>query len=701
MRNSGRVGNTSIKIQPIDAGAENVEQTLTLKDAAQVSLVNMIPREDSNETRQDSETVLAVHPDRQLIVGAAYYNVGLDNRSNSLPLYLSTNSGWSWQLKPLIPVGALGNQSYSFSGNGKKLYGAILNSPTLQVSVLETDDPTNGALMRVISELNSEGSGAGDSPFIQTRVFNQDRIYVGQNYFGPELGTGKTAAVRVSTDGGRTFRLLGVEARETAGQDGPPVRPSVAKDGTVYVAFMRYTKVETIRSELGQFKMTGDIVITRDDEGAVGRTAFRSLMEPSDRKPGRLVAQGLLIPFNSRLGEQRIGEDLALAVNPNDSATIYLGWGEQDTSNNIYTLRVRKSTDRGQTWSDDLIKIDSAVALSLAVADDGTVGLLYQQLLNQGSPQAHWETHFQTSIDGSHNWNDMVLTSFPAGQPVRKFDPYLGDKTQLVSIANHFYGAFSAPNFPDPNNFPQGVRFQRQHKIGQLLSNDGTTAIDASIDPYFFHVPPRMEVARAMVPPQITASPAEDVTTVATSTFKLFRIQIFVWAGIFILGIGLFVWWTWFRAPENVKGTVDRLLEQRIHGPTLVNYVGYVMALLTDDKGDEIKMLRRGDRCNLSVRFADEKPSQSAGEPVNISGGENAPEAVFKVVVDGNDFAVAADRDRSGSTSYKMISVPARGTATVSFTLTAPEEAGRHSLFVQVFQKTRLIQIVTLTLNVY
>src|SRR5262249_25485547 len=149
------------------------------------------------------------------------------------PLYLSTDGGWSWQLKPRIPVDSLGNQSYCFSGNGNKLYAAILDRD-MAVSVLATDDPTKDALMHVISNLKSEGSGQGDEPVIQARTFNQDRIYVGQNYFGPELGKGKTAAVRISTDGGARFRLLGVEARETAGQDGPSVRPAIAKDGTVY-----------------------------------------------------------------------------------------------------------------------------------------------------------------------------------------------------------------------------------------------------------------------------------------------------------------------------------------------------------------------------------------------------------------------------------------------------------------------------------
>src|SRR5262249_15969391 len=155
-------------------------------------LVNMIPRADSDETRQDSQTMLAVHQDRQLIVGAAYYTVSMHSNVEMLPLYLSTDGGWSWQLKPLLPVGSLAFQSYSFSGSGKKLYGAILINKNLRgfnlgASVLETDDPTSDTPMRDISNLKSEASGEGDNPFIQARTFNEERVYVGQNYFGSEL----------------------------------------------------------------------------------------------------------------------------------------------------------------------------------------------------------------------------------------------------------------------------------------------------------------------------------------------------------------------------------------------------------------------------------------------------------------------------------------------------------------------------------
>jgi len=694
-------GDHKIEIIPLDKPAENPEPVLTLKDASKVSLVNLIPLEHSDETRQDSQTVLAVHPDRQLMVGAAYDPSGGQGAA-TLPLYLSADGGSSWQLKQRLPVGLLGGQSYCFSGDGKKMYGAILHPPKagtepsatgFVISILQTDDPTADAPMRVISKLDSEGNGEADEPFIQARAFDKDRIYVGENYFGPELGGGRTAAVRVSTDGGRTFRLLGVESRVTARQDGPPVRPSVAKDGTVYVAFMRYTAISQDRNG-GRpgMKMTGDIVVTRDDEGAVGKTPFLSLVDPSDGKPGRLVAQGLRFSLFKYLGQQRIGADLALAADPTQSSNVYVAWADENPSNGVYTLHVRKSTDRGQNWSDDLLKVESAAACSIAVADNGTVGLLYYQLLNQGSPQARWETHFQTSEAGHEGWSDMVLTTFADGRPDKQYDPYLADRTQLLSVSNHFYGSFSAPNFPDPNNFPQGVSFQRRHQIGRLLSGDGKTEVEPSIDPYVFHVPPKAEAVAALVPPQDT--------TFAAAAPTFLWLPIAGVAGIALLGVGFLVWWARHRVPENVKGTVDRILEEKIQGPSLTNYTGYLTAALTDERGREVERVEPGAECKLLVRFAPERPAHTAAEPIRITGGEDAPEVVFKVVVDGNDFTVTPELDRPGGTVHRMISVPVGSAAELSFAIAAPAAGGKHSLFVQLFQKTRLIQIVTLTLAV-
>ena len=83
-----------------------------------------------------------------------------------------------------------------------------------------------------------------------------------------------------------------------------------------------------------------------------------------------------------------------------------------------------------------------------------------------------------------------MLADTPANVPVKTFDPYLGDYDHLLAVGKDFYGIFSANNTPDPNNFPQGVTFQRNHDCTaqNLLDTDGVTVVNVSIDPFFFRV---------------------------------------------------------------------------------------------------------------------------------------------------------------------------------------------------------------------
>ena len=82
-----------------------------------------------------------------------------------------------------------------------------------------------------------------------------------------------------------------------------------------------------------------------------------------------------------------------------------------------------------------------------------------------------------------------MLSSAPANDPPKKFDPYLGDYAHLMAVGRRFYGVFSASNAPDMANFPQGVRYQRlvDFSTHRLLREDGG-AVRTSIDPFFFRV---------------------------------------------------------------------------------------------------------------------------------------------------------------------------------------------------------------------
>jgi hypothetical protein len=226
--------------------------------------------------------------------------------------------------------------------------------------------------------------------------------------------------------------------------------------------------------------------VVRDDNWGNGTPSFGALQD-TDSLSGKRVAQNSKFNFNDFLGLERTGGAVAIAVDPSDSNVAYVSWA--DTQNGVYTIHLRKSSDRGLTWSsNDLKAVANATNPALAVNSKGTIGFLYQQLVGAGASQ-RFVTHFQRSDDGQ-NWVDLILADTPANTPTKVFDPYLGDYAHLLSVGSDFYGIFSANNEPDLANFPSGVNYQRNHDFTKklLLDTDGVTPVDPSIDPFFFKV---------------------------------------------------------------------------------------------------------------------------------------------------------------------------------------------------------------------
>jgi hypothetical protein len=228
----------------------------------------------------------------------------------------------------------------------------------------------------------------------------------------------------------------------------------------------------------------------RDDNGGDGSQPFTALTDPSDHLPGRLVAKGVTFVWGATLGNQRTGGDIAIAVDPTDSRTVYVAWAALDGGGN-YTLHVRRSTDGGATWSANDVRTKAlAINPALAVNAHGKVCFLYQQLRGTGANR-RWVTAIDRSPDGGATWQINELANVPATTPSPQFQPYIGDYAGLTSAGNDFFGIFSANNSPDRTRFPSGVTYQRNHDFGtrRLFDVDGTTQVAVSVDPFFFKVP--------------------------------------------------------------------------------------------------------------------------------------------------------------------------------------------------------------------
>jgi hypothetical protein len=272
-------------------------------------------------------------------------------------------------------------------------------------------------------------------------------------------------------------------------QNGPQVRPACHPNGRVYLAFMRWTAQQG-NWEANTLVVTADVIVVRDDNGGTGASAFVSLRDPADNQPGVRVVQSITFPFHHDErgvpGQQRLGGDVAIAVDPTDADTVYVAFASLSSSG--YTVHVRRSNDAGLTWSDDVRQLPRATNPALAVNSRGKVGLLYQQLT--GTTATRWVTHFDRSANGGTDWTSFILADTPSDQPVAQFSPYLGDYDSVLAVGKDFYGVFSASNAPDMAHFPNGVIYQRNADFAtrRLLGVDGATTVARSIDPFFFRV---------------------------------------------------------------------------------------------------------------------------------------------------------------------------------------------------------------------
>jgi len=480
-----------------------------------VTVVNIIPRSRSGEAQQDSEPNLAVNPANPQQMVASAFTLDVSGGPNRAPLYVSNDGGNTWVLSPIVPSpGQTRDITVRFASTGTFLYAGIIpNDPNPfappRVNILRTNKLLGPTPMDLL--FNHQNPEGVDQPYVEALTAlagpaaGRDIVFVASNDFSQP--NRRTATMDFSGDaaGGNTaFRSMSIDARSPGvnGQDAPSIRPAIHGDGTVYGAFLHQVGFTPSSAHFPIYH----VVIVCDDAFGTGNPAFSALTEPSDGQPGRFVAQNRIIPFlpprgqPGPLGQERIGSHLSLAVDPrpNHSGTVYVAWADLTVASPpakpAYTLHLHRSTDRGRTWSDDLLTVPNALNPALVINTDGTVGYLYQQLtgpvtLGVVTPTNRWETHLRRSVDGA-TWDNLVLASVPADTPPAKGLPYLGDYLHLLSIGRDFYGIFSANNRPDRNNFPNGVRYQRNANFNsrRLLDLDNATRVLISIDPFFFKV---------------------------------------------------------------------------------------------------------------------------------------------------------------------------------------------------------------------
>lgn len=460
--------------------------------AGSVFVVNMIPRSLSGEDHQDSEPTIAVNPANPLQIAASAFTPDPAEGPRA-PIYVSVDGGHTWTLNSIVPStvadgSATADITVAFGGSSNILYAGIIRFPfpgdRTRLNILRTKNFQSAALMEVL--IDRIGNGV-DQPYVQASTVasgvdkGKDRVYVGDNDFNATGG--KTATIDQTMNAAvasPTFKSVRIESRITSGQDGPPVRPAIHPDGTVYAVFHSW---RSFNGSTGQG--TADVVVVRDDKGGTGASPFKDLVDPDDHKAGVRLVQGAKFNFNGSLGQQRTGGDVSIAVDPTNKNKVYVAYN--DDVGGFYVMHVRKSIDGGKTWSADIRTVRDALNPALAVNSVGKVGLLFQQLTGTGAKT--WVTKIELSSGGAAE-RVLTLHQAPANRPLKQFDPYLGDYVHLMAVGKDFYGIFCGSNSPRKENFPSGVVFQRNvnWNTSTLLDVDNSTTVNPSIDPFFFKV---------------------------------------------------------------------------------------------------------------------------------------------------------------------------------------------------------------------
>jgi hypothetical protein len=452
-------------------------------DTDHVLVVNMIPASLSGETDLAFYHQIAVNPDNpSQIASTAYPLAGVAGLS------YSEDGGETWRLldgalgTPVMKgVGEIQN-SIGFATRGGRLY-ALRTDQTgpdaLSCSVLRTGDFGGAGPMEVLHTTNGTLGQFVDAVTATTgEAAGTDRVYTCMAPDGGMLTIGILEDAAGPAPRAKTVATLRPGIRATV---------AVHPDGTVYVLQYASTGIDSL-----------DLVLFRDDSAGLGGAPFASLVDPEDHVAGVRVVRNISLHPDAPPSDPydlRSGSALSLAMHPGKSGTVYVCWN--DNPDGTPRLRVRKSTDGGQTWSEDLRTIDDATNGALAVDTSGRLGVFYQQLAGThregapaGQPRHTWRCALEVTGDDFVTTDAYVLSNAPVTNTYQDDQPLLvGNLVTLTAVGTTFYGCFTASNYPDPAFFPSGVKYQRAVDwTNKLLLDDNGHPVAESYDPFFFRV---------------------------------------------------------------------------------------------------------------------------------------------------------------------------------------------------------------------
>jgi len=450
-----------------------------MAQAGVIPVIDIIPTSDSAETGQNSEPSIAVNPlnPNQMIAGA--FDTFL-NPQVSTPYFQSTNGGTTWS-----NFGSLNtdDKSLAWRQDGVAALTLTLNQAGAgEINTFQSGATNFGAAINTFNPTQ-----ALDQPWVRTGPAGQ--TYVTFNQCCPPPASGKTAAIRVSSNNGATYAApITLETVSPGGgQDAPSIRSAV-NGNTVYAVFTRWGG-SIANDANGQLFGNSQVVIVKSTNAGATFSAGVT----------GATTTGYFANFANTpltLGQERTGSDVAIAVDPGNANHVVVAYGdanETSTSTGRLQLHVIESTDGGATWTQKFTtsaSVRSALP-GITIAANGTIALLYAQY---DPATDKLSQHLLTTGNDFATTQDSLLGTESNSTPAATFFPYLGDFYDLTSIGNELFGIFSASNADNGTSafFPD-VSFQRDF-MGMpgtasfdLVNGAGAT-VPFSIDPFVFSI---------------------------------------------------------------------------------------------------------------------------------------------------------------------------------------------------------------------
>jgi hypothetical protein len=364
--------------------------------------------------------------------------------SNADLLY-STNGGSTWTEEATIPAppgvsgtgGCPCDQTIDYGRDGR-LYGTFLTG-TPHVVTGSTTDPTSAAAWRWNGSPAQLTEAAGTSPDQPQLLVNRDPGTAGQDdaYVAyDDFNAGPTAHVAVSRGANPVNITVDSPAgSEAFGAANPGLR--LASDhgsGTMYAMFQQSS---------GASPQTITYKLNRSTDGGATWTLNGSAdgltvdTVSSDQAPGFKFGT-----VNALLG----GVD-HVAVDPTNG-DVYTVYGQDVSGGNQIRIRRLRANGSGGLTVGPAVNVatsTNAALPSVAVASDGTIGVLYDTFDGMVSGLPAFSAHLARSVDHGTTFSDATLESFssPEADNGDGRQRVLGDYQQLKAVGATFYGVFS------------------------------------------------------------------------------------------------------------------------------------------------------------------------------------------------------------------------------------------------------------------